>query len=151
ALRLAVDRHHDLGAIDKRASHRNLRTTIARDAQSVQSMINMVYIHRVNLAALDLNLLVALDALPAEVRVAQAGRRPGLWQPAASHALARLRALFGDPLLVRVGSRMELTPRAQALKGPTARALDQVRGLFSSDVFDPATSARRFLLMMPDL
>jgi DNA-binding transcriptional LysR family regulator len=46
---------------------------------------------------------------------------------------------------------MELTPRAQALRTPVARALDQVRGLFSSDTFEPATSTRRFLLMMPDL
>ncbi len=70
---------------------------------------------------------------------------------ASSHALARLRALFGDPLLVRAGSRMELTPRAQALKAPVARALEQVRGLFLAEAFDPATSAGRFTLMMPDL
>jgi DNA-binding transcriptional LysR family regulator len=105
----------------------------------------------VNLAALDLNLLVALDALLAETHVGRAGRRIGLSQPATSHALARLRELFGDPLLVRVGSRMELTPRAHALCGPVARALEQIRGLFSAEVFDPATSARRFALMMPDL
>jgi DNA-binding transcriptional LysR family regulator len=105
----------------------------------------------VNLAALDLNLLVALDALLAEAHVGQAGRRIGLSQPATSHALARLRELFGDPLLVRAGSRMELTPRAHALRGPVARALEQIRGLFSAEAFDPATSARRFLLMMPDL
>lgn len=114
-------------------------------------MLVMRYIHRVNLAALDLNLLVALDALLAEAHVGHAGRRIGLSQPAASHALARLRALFGDPLLVRVGSRMELTPRAHALRLAVAGALDHVRGLFSADAFDPATSARRFLLMMPDL
>jgi DNA-binding transcriptional LysR family regulator len=94
---------------------------------------------------------VNLAALLAEAHVGQAGRRIGLSQPATSHALARLRDLFGDPLLVRVGPRMELTPRAQALRGPVARALDQVRGLFSAEAFDPATSARRFLLMMPDL
>ena len=114
-------------------------------------MIDIEYIHPVNLAALDLNLLVALDALLAEAHVGRAGRRIGLSQPASSHALARLRALFGDPLLVRAGSRMELTPRAQALKAPVARALEQVRGLFLAEAFDPATSARRFTLMMPDL
>ena len=114
-------------------------------------MIDIVYIHRMNLAALDLNLLVALDALVAEAHVGRAGRRIGLSQPAASHALARLRELLADPLLVRVGSRMELTPRAQALRAPTARALDHVRELFSAGAFDPATSTRRFLLMMPDI
>jgi DNA-binding transcriptional LysR family regulator len=77
--------------------------------------------------------------------------RIGLSQPAASHALQRLRAIFGDPLLVRTGARMELTPRAQALRAPLAQALDQVRGLFIADEFDAARSERHFRLMMPDL
>src|SRR4051794_27675330 len=46
---------------------------------------------------------------------------------------------------------MELTPRAHALRGPVTRTLEQIRGLFSAEAFDPATSARRFVLMMPDL
>ena len=103
-----------------------------------------------NLAALDLNLLVALDALLSEAHVGRAAMRIGLSQPAASHALRRLREIMDDPLLVRVGSRMELTPRAQALRAPLAHALDQLRGLFVAESFDPATSARRFALMMPD-
>jgi DNA-binding transcriptional LysR family regulator len=111
----------------------------------------MVYIRHVNLAGLDLNLLVALDALIAEAHVGRAGRRIGLSQPATSHALARLRELHGDPLLVRVGARMELTPRAQALRVPVTLALEQVRGLFVADDFVPATSTRRFVLMMPDI
>jgi DNA-binding transcriptional LysR family regulator len=124
---------------------------MALEAASVQSMLEMAYIHRVNLSAIDLNLLVALDALLVEAHVGHAGRRIGLSQPAASHALGRLRELLGDPLLVRVGSRMELTARAQALHAPLARALEHVRELFSTDPFDPATSTRRFVLMMPDL
>jgi DNA-binding transcriptional LysR family regulator len=104
-----------------------------------------------NLAALDLNLLVALDALLLEASVSRAAMRIGLSQPATSHALQRLRDLIGDPLLVRNGARMELTPRAQALRGPLAQALDQVRGLFIPDDFDAARSERQFRLMMPDL
>jgi DNA-binding transcriptional LysR family regulator len=104
-----------------------------------------------NLSALDLNLLVALDALLHEANVSRAAMRIGLSQPAASHALQRLRDMLGDPLLVRVGSRMELTPRAQALRGPLAQTLDQVRGLFIPDDFDAARSERQFRLMMPDL
>jgi DNA-binding transcriptional LysR family regulator len=77
--------------------------------------------------------------------------RIGLSQPAASHALQRLRDLIGDPLLVRSGARMELTPRAQALRSPLAQTLDQVRALFVPDDFDAATSERQFRLMMPDL
>src|ERR1700759_511578 len=111
----------------------------------------MIYIHFMNLSSLDLNLLVALDALLREASVSRAAMRVGLSQPAASHALQRLRDLFGDPLLVRTGARMELTPRAQALRGPLTQALDQVRGLFAADQFDAASSERQFRLMMPDL
>src|SRR3979411_1085330 len=104
-----------------------------------------------NFKSLDLNLLVAVHALPLEANVSRGGMRIGLAQPAASHALQRLREVLGDPLLVRVGARMELTPRAQALRGPLAQALDQVRGLFIPDDFDALSSERRFRLMMPDL
>jgi DNA-binding transcriptional LysR family regulator len=104
-----------------------------------------------NLNSLDLNLLVALDALLREANVSRAAMRIGLSQPAASHALQRLRDLIGDPLLVRSGARMELTPRALALRAPLAQALDQVRALFVPDDFDAALSERRFRLMMPDL
>src|ERR1700694_5260302 len=103
---------------------------IARRTAFFQSIVNMIYIHLMNLNSLDLNLLVALDALLREASVSHAAMRIGLSQPAASHALARLRDLIGDPLLVRSGARMELTPRAQALRGPLAQALDQVRRLF---------------------
>src|SRR6516162_6892023 len=111
----------------------------------------MIYIDRMNLASLDLNLLVALDALLLEASVSRAATRIGLSQPAASHALQRLRDVLGDPLLVRVGAKMELTPRAQALRGPLAQVLDQVRGLLIPDQFDAARSERHFRLMMPDL
>lgn len=113
--------------------------------------MNMIYIRYMNLNSLDLNLLVALDALLLEASVSRAAMRIGLSQPATSHALQRLRDVLGDPLLVRVGARMELTPRAQTLRGPLAQALDQVRGLFASDDFDASRSERQFRLMMPDL
>jgi DNA-binding transcriptional LysR family regulator len=111
----------------------------------------MIYIHIMNLNSLDLNLLVALDALLLEANVSRAAMRIGLSQPATSHALQRLREMLRDPLLVRVGARMELTPRAQGLRAPLAQALDQVRGLFSPDDFNAARSERHFRLMMPDL
>ena len=110
-----------------------------------------MYLHGMNLASLDLNLLVALDALLAEASVGRAAARIGLSQPATSHALRRLRDMMGDPLLVRVGARMELTPRAQALRAPLADAMALLRGLFTPEAFDPAVSTRRFALMMPDL
>jgi len=111
----------------------------------------MIYIHLMNLNSLDLNLLVALDALLRDGSVSRAALRLNLSQPATSHALQRLCDLIGDPLLVRNGARMELTPRAQALRSPLAQALDQVRTLFVADDFDAARSDRHFRLMMPDL
>src|SRR5258708_19541414 len=111
----------------------------------------MIYVPVMNLNSLDLNLLVAVDARRREANVSRAAMRIGLSQPAASHALQRLRDLIGDPLLVRTGARMELTPRAQALRAPLAQALDQVRALFVPDGFDASTSERQFRLMMPDL
>src|ERR1700722_11391509 len=99
-----------------------------------------------NLALLDLNLLVALDALLMEANVGRAAMRIGLSQPAASHALRRLRDVLHDPLLVRTGARMELTPRAQALRAPLAQALDQVRALFTPDQFDASRRERHFRL-----
>ncbi|HEU5412809.1 MAG TPA: LysR family transcriptional regulator [Candidatus Angelobacter sp.] len=103
-----------------------------------------------NLAAIDLNLLVALDALIAEVHVGRAAHKIGLSQPAASHALNRLRDLLGDPLLVRVGSRMELTPRAMAVRDSLPEVLRRVHTLLVPDSFEPATSTRRFSVMMQD-
>src|ERR1700730_113197 len=126
-------------------------SSLPRRTSFFQSIVDMTYIRLMNLNSLDLNLLIALDALLLEANVSRAAMRIGLSQPAASHALQRLREVFGDPLLVRVGARMELTPRAQGLRGPLAQALDQVRGLFVSDDFDAARSERRFRLMMPDL
>src|SRR5512147_2026712 len=111
----------------------------------------MISIHIMNFNSLDLNLLVALDALLREANVSRAAMRIGLSQPAGIHALQRLRDLIGDPLLVRNGARMELTPRALALRAPLAQTLDQVRSLFVPDDFDAARSERQFRLMMPDL
>lgn len=110
----------------------------------------MALIHDMNLASIDLNLLVALDALLAETHVGRAARRIGRSQPAMSHSLMRLRELVGDPLLVRVGSKMELTPRAIGLKESLPDALARVRSLLTADAFEPATSTRRFMVVMHD-
>src|SRR5262245_45616166 len=103
-----------------------------------------------NLVSVDLNLLVALEALIAEAHVGRAARRIGRSQPAVSHALQRLRDLLGDPLLVRVGARMELTPRALELKASLPDTLERVRILLSAGPFNAATSARRFMVLLHD-
>jgi DNA-binding transcriptional LysR family regulator len=103
-----------------------------------------------NLSSIDLNLLVALDALLSEAHVGRAARKIGLSQPAASHALKRLRDLLGDPLLVRLGARMELTPRANGLGESLAEALQRVQTLLVADSFEPGRSSRHFSVMMHD-
>ncbi len=100
---------------------------------------------------LDLNLLVALDALLAEGNVTRAAERLGLTQPAMSHALNRLRALLDDPLLVRTPRGMVPTPRAEELAPAIRSALDDIdRALRGRPSFDPATSTRCFTIAAVD-
>lgn len=100
---------------------------------------------------LDLNLLVALDALLRERNITLAGKRLHLTQSAMSGALARLREYFGDELLVQVGRRMLPTPLGENLVEPVRNALHNIQATIATrPVFDPATSKRHFRLMMSD-
>jgi len=104
-----------------------------------------------SLAALDLNLLLLLDALLHDPHLTRAAAVVGLSQSAASHALARLRAHLGDPLLVRDRARLVPTPRAESLREPLARALEALAlALSPPAAFDPATSRRRFVIAAAD-
>ncbi|HTQ06481.1 MAG TPA: LysR family transcriptional regulator [Polyangiaceae bacterium] len=106
---------------------------------------------RVELADINLNLLVALDALLSERGVSGAARRAHVTPSAMSHALAELRDLFGDALLVRAGRGMALTPRAQALVMPLHRLLLDAQALVRDDSgFEPRTAERRFVIAAPD-
>ncbi|AKF04231.1 LysR family transcriptional regulator [Sandaracinus amylolyticus] len=82
-----------------------------------------------NLRSVDLNLLVVLDALLEERHVTRAGKRLGLSQPAASNALERLRAMFGDPLLERTRDGLRPTPRAESLRPALRDALESTARL----------------------
>ena len=103
-----------------------------------------------DLRRVDLNLLVVLDALLSEQHVTRAAERLHLSQPAVSHALARLRDLLGDPLLVRQGGMLVPTARALELAAPLAEALAQVQALLAPNRFDPASAKRRFRVAMSD-
>ncbi len=104
------------------------------------------------LAAVDLNLLVAFDALLAEGSVSGAARRIGLSQPAMSSALNRLRRTFNDALFVRTGRGMQPTPYAQLLAPPIQQACALiVESLQIGAAFDPVKSARTFTLYMTDI
>jgi DNA-binding transcriptional LysR family regulator len=100
---------------------------------------------------LDLNLLVALDALLVERNITEAGKRIHLTQSAMSGALSRLREYFGDELLVQVGRKMVPTPLAENLSGPVREILLRVKEtLATTPAFVPSTSTRQFSLMMSD-
>ena len=105
-----------------------------------------------NLRTVDLNLLVALDALLTERHVSRAAVRIGLSQPAMSNALLRIRALFRDDILVRTAHGMEPTPRALELAATVRSVLRQVERTFErqSD-FDPAKSSLLFRIRMSDV
>jgi DNA-binding transcriptional LysR family regulator len=105
----------------------------------------------VNLASLDLNLLVSLDALLQQRSVTRAAAQMGLSQPALSASLARLRRHFGDELLTRVGNEYRLTPLAVQLKELTRIAVTGVERVFTAQPdFDPGSSTREFTLLVSD-
>lgn len=104
-----------------------------------------------NLTSIDLNLLVAFDALIAERSVTRAADRVSLTQSGMSRALSRLREAFDDPLFVRTRREMVPTPRAEDLAGPIRETLQAFEALLNSTKgFDPATSDRSFKLASDD-
>jgi DNA-binding transcriptional LysR family regulator len=105
----------------------------------------------VNLSAVDLNLLVVVEALLNTRSTTEAARQLSLSQPATSHALSRLRELFRDPLLVRSGRALVPTPFAEALHARVRVALDAVRATLVEDSrFDPNSSQRTFAIGTDD-
>lgn len=98
-----------------------------------------------NIAAVDLNLLKAFEALLRERSVTRAAMTIGVSQPALSHSLTRLRHLFGDELFVRLPHGMEPTPRAHEIGTLVAPALERIRrALDLQHGFEPATTRRSF-------
>jgi len=105
-----------------------------------------------DLRNLDIQLLLAFDALMADPHVTRAARVIGVSQPAMSHILARLRDLFGDPLLVRTARGMAPTSRAHELIEPVRSVLRQLQKVLGKQTaFDPSTSAAMFTARMGDV
>lgn len=103
------------------------------------------------LGAIDLNLLVPLQALLEEQSVTKAAERTHVGQPSMSASLSKLRKHFDDPLLVRRGRRLELTPVAESLLDPVGSALAAAElALDRSPTFDPATDERTFRIQASD-
>jgi len=104
-----------------------------------------------DIRSFDLNLLRALDALLQTAGVSRAAERINLSQPAMSAALARLRELLDDPLLVRAGAAMRLTPAAESLRPRVRRILEDIEAALTGQAFDPLISDRSFRLAASDV
>jgi LysR family transcriptional regulator, nod-box dependent transcriptional activator len=99
----------------------------------------------------DLNLLIALDTLLREKNITRAAEKVFVSQPAMSAALHRLRDYFNDPLLVRVGREMELSPRGQSLVEPVREALLLIQAtLGTQPTFTAASTQREFSLILSE-
>ncbi|HYL77769.1 MAG TPA: LysR family transcriptional regulator [Bryobacteraceae bacterium] len=104
-----------------------------------------------NISSVNLNLLVAFEALLEERSVSRAAKRAGLSQPAMSNALARLRTMFSDPLFNRAARGIIPTARALELAVPVRAGLAHLRSVFAErPSFDPGASTRGFRLAMTD-
>lgn len=105
----------------------------------------------INLAAIDLNLLVAFEALLEQRSVTKAAEQLQIGQPAMSAALSRLRILFEDELFVRLGRQMQPTLKAEAIAPGILSALQQIRqAVTASQTFDPFVSDRTFTIGSSD-
>ena len=101
-----------------------------------------------DLGRLDLNLLVALEALIEEGNVSRAAERLFITQSAMSKTLGRLRELFDDPLFIRKGSGMVATPRAEQLARQLPQVLLAVQQMLAPLTFDPLTYEGQFNLLL---
>ena len=105
-----------------------------------------------NVRSLDLNLLVAFDAVWRHRSISRAAGEMGLAQPTLSNALRRLRGTFGDALFVRSGGGVVPTPFAETLAGPIAQGLAAIdQGLRHTAGFEPLSAHRRFTIVMTDI
>lgn len=103
-----------------------------------------------NLRRIDTNLLVTLHALLLEKHISRAAIRLNKSQPAVSHALAHLRTIFDDPLLIRQGKHLELSAKASSLLPPLTQALEGLESLLITPTFIAAETKRTFRLAMSD-
>jgi LysR family transcriptional regulator, nod-box dependent transcriptional activator len=104
----------------------------------------------VNLRRHNLNALPVLRDILRHGNLTRAAAALGLTQPALSNVLRQLRMDFDDPLIVRSGKTMLLTPKAEALLGPLEESLASIEALLSVDGFDPATCTKHFRIATTD-
>jgi DNA-binding transcriptional LysR family regulator len=106
----------------------------------------------IHIRRLDLTLLIVFERLLEQRNMSAVAAGMGLTQSAVSHAVARLRSFFDDPLFVRKGAGVEPTPRALLLGPPLGEALAGIRdAALIGRRFDPATATRQFAIAAPDV
>lgn len=111
----------------------------------------MLMMADVDLAGMNLNLLLALEALLRTRSVTRSAEKLGVTQSAMSHSLRQLRAAFQDELLVRTGGGLVMTPRAERLAARLGPGLDALKAALQDDPpFDPRHATRRFSLISGD-
>ncbi|WP_431153201.1 LysR family transcriptional regulator [Acidovorax facilis] len=104
-----------------------------------------------HISRVDLNLLVVLDTIYTEGGITKAAEKLHLTQPAISHALARLRDLFNDPLFERQGHRMVPTPLTKRLIDPLRGSLQSIGSLLNdTQSFEPMAARKRFVIGLRD-
>jgi len=105
-----------------------------------------------NISQIDLNLLVIFDAVATELNTVRAAKKLSLSQPAVSHALNRLRELFGDRLFVRASRGLIPTPRALSLQPPIREVLEKTESIvFQRPIFELSTAVKTFRIATTDL
>jgi DNA-binding transcriptional LysR family regulator len=114
------------------------------------NMINSSGKTSAKLSSVDLNLIVIIEALISEQNVSMAAKKVGLTQPAVSHALNRLRDLFGDPLFVRSAQGMTPTQKAIELAPLVKEILEKMQSLIQPVAFDPKTTQRTVRISTTD-
>jgi DNA-binding transcriptional LysR family regulator len=107
----------------------------------------MIVMRNLNLSAIDLSLLPALDALLRRRHVTRAAEDVGLSQPAMSHVLSRLRRALGDDLLVRGSSGLALTSRAEEIAPHVTAILNAAKAIYRPPVFEPSKVRRTLRLV----
>lgn len=128
-----------------------LARSMVQDASYEKCIMRISIMPKTNRLRGKLDMLVLLDAILESANLTRAAGMLGLSQPALSRTLARLRVEFGDPLLVRVGGRMRLTPKAHSLREPLGRLLGDASDLFAPSSFDPKRESRIFKAIIPDV
>lgn len=119
-----------------------------REGGSIRALLRWADMHQPSIATIDLNLLRVFDSVFRERSIQRAAQQLGMSQPAASHALGRLRHALKDDLFVRSARGMLPTPRAEQLAGPIKEALSGFELALQSGPFDPVTSTQSFTIAL---